>query len=183
MALSSESMAAKLSAAKEGEMMSYKELTSEAKIEKILALIPQQAPFRFIDRILEIDNDRVMGQYTFRQDEWFYRGHFPGRPVTPGVILLETMAQIGIVTLALHKLLEEGKDPAAYLTLFQDAQVEFLVPVFPGDTVTVKAEATVWRRGKIKAKIDLFKGEELAVSGVLAGMGVKDPMGAEHAKV
>lgn len=154
--------------------MSQSSWSGETKIDKVLALIPQQAPFRFIDRILELDSERVAGQYTFRQDEWFYRGHFPGKPVTPGVILLESMAQIGIVTLALYKLLEEGKDPADYLTLFQDAQVEFIQPVFPGDTVTVKAEATLWRRGKIKAKVDLWKGDVLAASGILAGMGVRN---------
>ena len=153
--------------------MDYQLLTAAQKIEKVLAMIPQQEPFRFVDNIFELDRDRVAGQYQFKTDEWFYRGHFPGRPVTPGVILLETMAQIGIVTLALHNLLEDGKDPSVYLTLFQDAQVEFLAPIYPGDTVTVKAEKQLWRRGKIKAKVDLYKGETLAASGILAGMGVK----------
>ncbi len=155
--------------------MHYKELAQDEQIQRLLGFIPQQEPFRFVDRLVEVDLDRVVGQHRLSPDAWFYRGHFPANPITPGVILLEAMAQMGIVTLALHNLLCEGKDPADYLTLFQDAQVEFLQPVYPGDTITVKAEKTLWRRGKIKAKVDLYKDEALAASGILAGMGVRSP--------
>ena len=55
-------------------------------LDQILALLPQQRPFRYVDEILEVDEQRIVGRYTFREDEWFYAGHFPGRPVTPGVI-------------------------------------------------------------------------------------------------
>jgi 3-hydroxyacyl-[acyl-carrier-protein] dehydratase len=83
------------------------------------------------------------------------------------------MAQIGIVAMAMHLMLEEGKDPNGYLTYFQEAQVEFLKPVFPGDTVTIKGEKLLWRRAKMRAKVDLYVGETLAVSGILNGMGVR----------
>lgn len=159
--------------------MDYKQLTQAMQVQRLLEFVPQQEPFRFIDRLVEIDCERAVGQYRYPPESWFYRGHFPGRPITPGVILLETMAQIGIVSLALHNLLCEDKDPSQYLTLFQDAQVEFLEPVYPGEQVTVKAERTLWRRGKIKAKVDLYKGETLAASGTLAGMGVR-PTHAER---
>ncbi|MCX6129716.1 MAG: MaoC/PaaZ C-terminal domain-containing protein, partial [Proteobacteria bacterium] len=111
----------------------------------------------------------------FRQDEWFYRGHFPGNPVTPGVVLVETMAQIGLVSFAIHLKLQEASNPSDYMTMFQETQVEFLKPVLPGDIVTVKAEKIFWRRGKLKSKIDLYlPGEILAASGTMAGMGVKN---------
>jgi 3-hydroxyacyl-[acyl-carrier-protein] dehydratase len=55
---------------------------------QLLDLLPQQRPFRFVDEIVEVDEQRIVGRYTFREDEWFYAGHFPGRPITPGVILL-----------------------------------------------------------------------------------------------
>jgi 3-hydroxyacyl-[acyl-carrier-protein] dehydratase len=167
-------MAANRSVVEEGALlMKQLELSSEEKLRQVLSLIPQAEPFRFVDHIFEIDRDHVAGQYTFKVDEWFYRGHFPGNAVTPGVILLETMAQIGIVSLALYRLLEDGKDPSQFVTYFQDAQVEFLHPVYPGDTVTVKSRCLVWRRGKIKAQVDLFLGDVLAASGILAGMGVR----------
>ncbi len=63
-------------------------------IREILALVPQQEPFRFIDEIVSIDEEKIVGAYRFREDAFFYRGHFPGNPITPGVILIETMAQI-----------------------------------------------------------------------------------------
>ena len=71
-------------------------------IKTILMAVPQQAPFRFIDDILEVDERRITGGYRFREDEYFYRGHFPGRPVTPGVILIEAMAQTGVVAFGLY---------------------------------------------------------------------------------
>ena len=67
--------------------------------EEVLALVPQQAPFRFIDEILELDDEHIVAAYTFPSDADFYRGHFPGNPITPGVILIETMAQAGVVAL------------------------------------------------------------------------------------
>lgn len=158
--------------------MDYEQWTQDRQVQRILELVPQQEPFRFIDRLVEIDRTHAVGQYRYPVDSWFYRGHFPAHPITPGVILLETMAQVGIVSLALHKLLCEGKDPSQYLTYFQDAQVEFLQPVYPGEQVTVKAEQILWRRGKIKAKVDLYKDDTLSATGVLAGMGVR----SQHAE-
>ncbi|MGH7818345.1 MAG: 3-hydroxyacyl-ACP dehydratase FabZ family protein, partial [Candidatus Binatia bacterium] len=54
---------------------------------EILAVIPQREPFRFIDEILEIDAEHIVASVRFRADHDFYRGHFPGRAITPGVIL------------------------------------------------------------------------------------------------
>ena len=70
--------------------------------KQVLDLIPQQDPFRFIDEILELDDDHIVGVYRFRPDADFYRGHFPGNPVTPGVILIESLAQVGIVALGIY---------------------------------------------------------------------------------
>ncbi len=56
--------------------------------DELLELLPQQEPFRFVDEILAVDEDSISARYTFRPDADFYRGHFPGNPVTPGVILL-----------------------------------------------------------------------------------------------
>ena len=69
---------------------------------EVLALVPQREPFRFIDEILELDADHIVASYTFRKDADFYRGHFPGNPITPGVILIETMDQAGVVALGIY---------------------------------------------------------------------------------
>ena len=109
---------------------------------QVLDLLPQQRPFRFVDEILEVDEQRIVGRYTFREDEWFYAGHFPGRPITPGVILLESMCQVGVVALGIYLFaLEHSVEEARqWTTLFVEAESEFLRSVLPGETVTIRGE-------------------------------------------
>ena len=70
--------------------------------DEVLELLPQQEPFRFVDEILEVDENHIVARYRFRADADFYRGHFPGDPITPGVILLESLAQVGVVALGIY---------------------------------------------------------------------------------
>lgn len=149
--------------------------------EEVVALVPQQHPFRFIDRIVSVDEHRIVGEYTFRHDESFYEGHFPGDPVTPGVILLETMCQTGLVAFGLYLLALEStqEEVAKTVTLFSDAQVEFERVVRPGDTVRVEAERLVWRRRKLKTQATLSLADGTVVArGTIAGMGIERPGGA-----
>ena len=55
-------------------------------------------------KLSALDEEQIVGAYRFREDAFFYRGHFPGRPITPGVILIETMAQIGVVAFGMYLL-------------------------------------------------------------------------------
>lgn len=143
--------------------------------QEVLDLIPQQRPFRFIDRLVELTETSAIGEYTFRQDETFYEGHFPGNPVTPGVILVEAMCQTGLVALGIHLLgLELPRDEVARtITLFTDAEVEFARVVPPGATVRVTAEKLFWRRRKLKSKVQLTLADGTYVAGgTVSGMGV-----------
>ena len=127
----------------------------EKYFQDLVNLIPQQEPFRFVDSIHSANDQTIEGSYAFPKESWFYRGHFVGRPITPGVILLETMAQIGVVAFWIHLLRKSAIVPGADLRnaklipLFADANVEFIQSVYPGDRVNVSAEKVYFRRGKL----------------------------------
>ena len=143
--------------------------------EDVLARVPQQDPFRFIDEIVELDLEHIVARYTFREDADFYRGHFPGNPVTPGVILVEAMAQAGVVAYGIYLYAAEHSpgEVDKLLTMFTDAQVDFAGMVKPGDRVTTTARKVFFRRKKLRCEMEMKLDDGTVVcSGVLSGMGV-----------
>lgn len=147
-------------------------------VRQVLSLIPQQRPFRFIDEITGMDEKQITATYRFREDEYFYEGHFPGHPVTPGVILIETMAQAGVVALGIGLLLLKGiaeEEIRKMKTLFTFAEsVEFTGMVAPGEKVIVRGEKIYFRKGNIKTEVSIARESgESVCSGVLMGTGVK----------
>lgn len=142
--------------------------------EQVLAALPQRDPFRFIDEIVELDAEHIVARYRFRRDHDFYRGHFPGNPVTPGVILLETMAQAGVVALGIYLVSLEAPDELGKLvTLFTDANVDFSGVVHPGESVTVRADKVFFRRRKLRSRVEMRSEDgKVVCSGEISGMGV-----------
>ena len=142
----------------------------------ILALLPQQEPFRFVDEILEVDDDHIVSRYTFRPEADFYRGHFPGNPITPGVLLVEAMAQTGVVALGIYIVAKERgpQDVRRVLTVFTDVSAEFSGVVRPGDTVTIRARKVFFRRMKLRSEVEMRLADgTLVATATLAGMGVE----------
>ena len=147
-------------------------------VQEVLALVPQQDPFRFIDEIISLNEEEIIGAYRFRNDAFFYRGHFPGRPITPGVILIETMAQIGVVAFGMYLLARQKNirpsQVQSPLSLFSLADnVEFKGIVVPGERVIVKGRKMYFRKGAIKVDLTMEReNSEVVCVGKLAGMGV-----------
>src|SRR5436190_15135668 len=116
----------------------------------VLDAMPHRPPFRFIDEILELDEDHIVAAYRFSADADFYRGHFPGNPITPGVLLVEAMAQAGVVA---HGIYLVGGNPTM-MTLFTDATVEFSGIVRPGQRVLVRGRKLVFRRRLLRSAVE-----------------------------
>lgn len=139
------------------------------ELNAILAKLPYRAPFLFVDALIHVDEDSVAGTYTFDEDLDFYRGHFYDRAITPGVILIETMAQIGLACLGiflLNKDLMQGSSIALTST-----EIQFLKPVYPKEKVTVISKKIYFRFGKLKCAVTMKNeaGQEVC-KGILAGM-------------
>lgn len=142
------------------------------KPSEIIENLPYTAPFLFVDELLEISDNGVVGDYTFTEDAFFYKGHFKGNPITPGVILTETMAQIGVVCLGIYLLkdaiLATDIPPQIALT---SHQIDFYVAVLPNEKVTVISEKIYFRFNKLKCKVKMLNAKnQLVCRGTIAGM-------------
>jgi 3-hydroxyacyl-[acyl-carrier-protein] dehydratase len=138
---------------------------------QIIKNLPYQAPFLFVDALTEVSETGITGNYTFKEDAFFYRGHFKENPITPGVLLIETMAQIGVVCLGIYLLKNEissGKKPKIALT---SSQVDFFIPVLPNEKITVISEKEYYRFNKLKCVVKMLNAKnELVCRGTISGM-------------
>jgi UDP-3-O-[3-hydroxymyristoyl] N-acetylglucosamine deacetylase/3-hydroxyacyl-[acyl-carrier-protein] dehydratase len=104
--------------------------------DDIMNILPHRPPFLFVDKILEISENSITGLKYVSPDEPYFKGHFPGRPVMPGVLQIEAMAQVGGVLV-----LSTFPDPEKYLTFFARIEnAKFKRTVVPGDVLIFKLE-------------------------------------------
>ena len=139
--------------------------------DEIIALLPYQNPFLFVDEIVEVSEDSITGYYTFDSRSEFYKGHFKDYPLTPGVILTECMAQIGLVCLGIYMLREKISEEFQPQVALTSTQINFFIPVDPGEKVKVVSKKERYRFNKLKCKVELFneKGESVS-RGLISGM-------------
>lgn len=137
--------------------------------DSIISILPYKEPFLFVDDIQSIDEESSIGSYKIKEDEYFFKGHFPGYPVVPGVILTEIMAQIGLVCLGIH-LMNKEKSSKEILPVFTSSHVDFLATVIPGDLVRVESKKIYFRFGKLKCSVKAFVGGNIVARGDFSGI-------------
>lgn len=141
------------------------------ELDQIMDLIPHRPPFLMIDRVTEIvSGTSAVGIKEVTADEDYFKGHFPGHPIMPGVLIIEAMAQTSAV-LVVESMGKEGGNLVYFMSV---DQARFRKPVFPGDRLCLHVEkqhsrGRVWRfRGE--ARVD----EEVKAEAVYSAMIVKE---------
>lgn len=129
-------------------------------VTQIQELLPHRPPFLFIDKIMELSEDKVVGVKNVTMNEPFFVGHFPGEPVFPGVLQIEAMAQTGGI-LAMSSV----DKPEDYITLFAKIDdVKFRQKVVPGDTIVFSLELiSPIRRGICHMQGLAYVGENIVI--------------------
>lgn len=142
--------------------------------EEIISKLPYGESFLFVDTLEGVSEKGMKGSYTFREDEMFYASHFKEVAITPGVILIECMAQIGLVCLGIFLLseqLSEKQNSSDFQVALSESEVEFLKPVYPRETVSVTSELVYFRFNKLKCKVKMTNAKgEVVCKGILSGM-------------
>src|SRR5690606_410785 len=136
--------------------------SSVIPIEGILEILPHRIPFLLVDRILEVRDKFVRGIKCVTMNEWFFQGHFPQKPVMPGVLIIEALAQTGATMV--HQW-EENKGKLVFLAGIDDARFRRLVQ--PGDVLTLEVTMQMRRRGVGKSSAKAFVDGELACEATL----------------
>ena len=132
----------------------------------IEALIPHREPFLLLDRVTELEPGvRCVAEHTFTGEEWYLRGHFPGNPIVPGVILAESMAQTATVGAMALPDYREG------IGLFAGIEeMRFKRIVRPGETARFTAVFEKMRRGFARVQVTARVGDELAAEGTIVAI-------------
>jgi 3-hydroxyacyl-[acyl-carrier-protein] dehydratase len=124
-----------------------------------------------VDDITSISEDKIEGNYTFPVDHPIYKGHFVNNPLTPGVILIECMAQIGVVCLGVYLMDQQRSDTKESKFAMSSSSVEYFKPVLPGTKVYVESVKQYFRFNKLKCSVVMKDCEgKLICKGEIAGM-------------
>jgi 3-hydroxyacyl-[acyl-carrier-protein] dehydratase len=131
--------------------------------EEIEAILPHREPFLLIDEVLELEpGERVVARKTVRHDEWYLAGHFPGRPIMPGVLIVEAMAQTGAVAVLTQ---EENKGRLALFAGIDELRFKRIVE--PGEELVFVCRIEAARGPIGKGRVTAHVGDELAARGTL----------------
>ncbi|WP_237702378.1 3-hydroxyacyl-ACP dehydratase FabZ family protein [Opitutus terrae] len=133
---------------------------SEAMSVPVTELIPHRPPFLFVDEIVSESADGLVARRTWRAEEDFYKGHYPGAPITPGVLLCEAVFQTGALYIA-RQARQSGVETTDGVPLLAKIDsVRFRNPVYPGETVTIEVKRKEQMSGFIMMSGSVKSGEK-----------------------
>jgi 3-hydroxyacyl-[acyl-carrier-protein] dehydratase len=131
--------------------------------EVIESILPHREPFLLLDEVLElVPGERVVARYAVRAESWWFPGHFPQRPVMPGVLIVEAMAQTGAVAVLVE---ERNRGKIAFFAGIDDCRFKRVVE--PGDVLTLVCEIDQVRGPIGRGKATAHVGDALAARGTL----------------
>jgi 3-hydroxyacyl-[acyl-carrier-protein] dehydratase len=141
------------------------------EFDEIRKRLPYGDTFRFVDGLDFITDEEVKGYFVFKDTLPFYQAHFEEFPITPAVILVECMAQIGLACLGIYLERSHWNQENQHAFVFTAQQTSFLKPVFPNEKVWVHSKKIYYRFGKLKCAVSAFNSKnELVCQGNLEGM-------------
>ena len=138
--------------------------------QRIQEIIPHRDPFLLVDRVTELDPEEIsiVAQKNITKDEPFLEGHFPGNPIMPGVLIIEALAQTGLICLFELKLI----DPGAEFFFTGIEQVKFRRPVVPGDLLELRVKLLKNKRTLWKFEGRAFAGGQIATEGLFTAYAI-----------
>lgn len=141
----------------------HPETNQNSLFSSIISKLPYGKDFLFVDEIKYMDNDRVIGTYKFDSSAYFYNSHFLHTPITPGVILIEAMGQIGMVTHLIF-LNELHLSKQNFIPLFSNLECSFYKTIEKGGKIKVIGDKIYFRNNVLKSEVKLYNElEELCV--------------------
>ena len=138
--------------------------------QRIQELIPHRDPFLLVDRVTDLDPEEIsiVAQKNITEDEPYLEGHFPGNPIMPGVLVIEALAQTGLICLFELKLIE----PEAEFFFTGIEQVKFRRPVVPGDLLELRVKLLKNKRTLWKFEGRAFAGGQIAAEGLFTAYAI-----------
>ena len=143
--------------------------TTLFSLEDLLPILPHRPPFLFVDRVLSLDpHTSILAERTLRADEPQFAGHFPGRPIMPGVLVAEALAQTSGLLLGLSdKAAGAAHSPAPKMFFLAATSIKFTTPARPGDVLRLSAVADKSLSGLHRFQVEATVGKKLIASGAL----------------
>jgi 3-hydroxyacyl-[acyl-carrier-protein] dehydratase len=140
-------------------------------LKNIIAALPYGPGFCFVDEITSVDEDSIQGSVTFRSDLPFYKDHFIGKPMVPGVIMIEAMGQIGMVC---HMIFLAQRYEGGFMPVLSNVEADFFSSPDYDEKCTIIGRKIYFRKNILKSQVELFRNDGTLVAQLTANLMLKD---------